>query len=624
MSTAAQTTAAIASRTALEPRTSHGSTAAPTPTGSPRTARRWSAWGRSHGWRRCRASPPRPRARASRPPARATGASCSRRRRAAARRGSATSSRGRPASPAATTTMPVRPAPDMPPRGPRGRAAARARPSTSRSPDAGPATAGARGGEQQQCGARASCHHQPDGRSQHTPHPDGARQREAPALRAHRRVRWGMRRSWGATPSSRRDGLRDPIDARRRPAWRQSTASETVRCSAGAGTAACTSGTSVAAGQSAISSRERARAVRGRSRPRLRVRPCCQSLFEDDAQILQCPATVRVDRQSGVERAHECARQVRAARRQRGQLTPDTPGGGGGRGSAHGVGAREPLVQDERQRVQVGGLADLAAFALLGSHVGERAERLAGTRERVFAGQAGAAEVGQLGRRPAHIAIVGTSTFCGLTSRWTTPRAWAWARAWARARPIWSSSSSEQLVRGDERGEGVAVDELGYEVERVVVEHTPRTAPRSRGGPGARRRAPRGLRAHRPGCLVAAVRRGRAAGGSGYALERDLAVQLLVLRRARPRRTRRRRDARAGGSGRAAARRPEAVRPRRAQSWTRVCRESTGWRVRRPQARFLHESTGKCGLTEKLQVHRRSRRAVILSPLLNKSLQRSP
>ena len=91
-----------------------------------------------------------------------------------------------------------------------------------------------------------------------------------------------------------------------------------------------------------------------------------------------------------------------------------------------GVDAGERLIQDQRQRVEVGLRADLTAVGLLGRHVGERADDVAGARQGGAADHVGNAEVGQLGavvREPGR--TVGTSTFEGLTSRWMTP--WPWA-----------------------------------------------------------------------------------------------------------------------------------------------------------------------------------------------------
>ena len=58
---------------------------------------------------------------------------------------------------------------------------------------------------------------------------------------------------------------------------------------------------------------------------------------------------------------------------------------------------RSRLVQHERERIEVAGLAGLAPLALLGRHVCQRAEHVARARQHILAGQSRAAEIGQLG-----------------------------------------------------------------------------------------------------------------------------------------------------------------------------------------------------------------------------------
>ncbi len=80
------------------------------------------------------------------------------------------------------------------------------------------------------------------------------------------------------------------------------------------------------------------------------------------------------------------SRRVRASGRTR---AADAPCGLRRGGAAHGVEAAQRLVQNQRQRVQVDRLADLATLALLGRHVRERAEHVAGSREHIL-GRSGA------------------------------------------------------------------------------------------------------------------------------------------------------------------------------------------------------------------------------------------
>ena len=61
-----------------------------------------------------------------------------------------------------------------------------------------------------------------------------------------------------------------------------------------------------------------------------------------------------------------------------------------------------------------------------------------------------------------------TCTFCGLMSRWTTPREWAWSSASQRSAPISPISRSESSPSWASAGQGRALDQLGDE-QRVAV-----------------------------------------------------------------------------------------------------------------------------------------------------------
>ena len=146
-----------------------------------------------------------------------------------------------------------------------------------------------------------------------------------------------------------------------------------------------------------------------------------------------------------------------------------------GVGAANGVDPAQRLVQHERERVQVGLLPHLAAFALLGRHVGERAEHVAGARERVLAGEAGAAEVGQLGggekrlrRRRSILGAMGDEHVLGLDVAVDhAARVGVGERAGERDADLEDLLVLER-IGGDQPGERVAVDQLGDQVEGVV------------------------------------------------------------------------------------------------------------------------------------------------------------
>ena len=99
-------------------------------------------------------------------------------------------------------------------------------------------------------------------------------------------------------------------------------------------------------------------------------------------------------------RMTELAGKVGAVARERGSGPPISRAVCAGVSRRHGVGARPALVQAEGERVDVGGLAHALAFGLLGRHVGERPDHLAGGGQRVAAVERGDPEVHQLGAAP--------------------------------------------------------------------------------------------------------------------------------------------------------------------------------------------------------------------------------
>ena len=129
-----------------------------------------------------------------------------------------------------------------------------------------------------------------------------------------------------------------------------------------------------------------------------------QRVGERVGQLVERAARLGIGRQRAVERRAQLRRQVAPARAQRRQHGADQPRGRRRARPAHRVGAGQRLVEHERERVEVGALVDALAGRLLGRHVGERADHVAGAGQRLVAGQVGDAEVGQLGR---HVRLVG-------------------------------------------------------------------------------------------------------------------------------------------------------------------------------------------------------------------------
>ena len=99
--------------------------------------------------------------------------------------------------------------------------------------------------------------------------------------------------------------------------------------------------------------------------------------------------------------------QIAAAASQRRQHRADPPRGRARRPGLDRVDARQRLVQQQPERVEVGALVDRAAGGLLGRHVRERADDVPGQRERLLARQVGDAEVRQLGGAAARARAVG-------------------------------------------------------------------------------------------------------------------------------------------------------------------------------------------------------------------------
>ena len=114
------------------------------------------------------------------------------------------------------------------------------------------------------------------------------------------------------------------------------------------------------------------------------------------SELLDRPALAGLGPERKIERTAELARELAALAPQRRQVGSEAAralGRGAGRDR---VDAGERLVEDERERVQVGGRAGLATERLLGRHVRHRPDHVAGPGERVAAEHASDAEVGEL------------------------------------------------------------------------------------------------------------------------------------------------------------------------------------------------------------------------------------
>src|ERR1700722_2173250 len=123
--------------------------------------------------------------------------------------------------------------------------------------------------------------------------------------------------------------------------------------------------------------------------------------LEHIVQIAERAAPLGLREQCPVKRTGELTRKVAATTLQWLHRSANAPCGGGWRTTANRIDATQGLIQDERQRVQIGSGASLMPLALLRSHVGKRAEHVPGARQRVVPGQSGPAEIRELCRRRA-------------------------------------------------------------------------------------------------------------------------------------------------------------------------------------------------------------------------------
>ncbi len=196
-----------------------------------------------------------------------------------------------------------------------------------------------------------------------------------------------------------------------------------------------------------------------------------EHVLERQAQVLDRAAVLGGGGERAVESVDERAGQIAAPPRERFEWAPDPAGGRRGRGAAHRVDAAERLVEDQRQRVEIGLLADRLPLGLLGRHVGEGAEHVAGTCQGVLADQAGAAEIGELGRLAALADTVGYEHVLGLDVAVDhTPGVGMGESARERQADLEHLLVGE-LAGCDQPRQGAPLDQLGDQVEGLL-DHT--------------------------------------------------------------------------------------------------------------------------------------------------------
>ena len=235
------------------------------------------------------------------------------------------------------------------------------------------------------------------------------------------------------------------------------------------------------------------------------------------AQVAQAPALVGARHHREVDRVAQLDRQVPAQAAERRQPSADAACGRRGAPPAHGVHARQALVDDERQRVEVGLLGDLPPLRLLGRHVGQRADHVARARQGVVADHPRDPEVGELGDprarvrsfRDDHVGRLDVAVHDAALVR-------------VRERVAQDDADAQHVAvrQGavvEQVGEGSPADELGDEIDRVAV------APRLVEGDDSRVREP--SRGH--GLALGA--RGDRRVVDADALDRHGAVEVLVV-----------------------------------------------------------------------------------------------
>ena len=175
-------------------------------------------------------------------------------------------------------------------------------------------------------------------------------------------------------------------------------------------------------------------------------------------------------RQGAVDRVGERGGQIGAAAPERVDGTADPAGRLGRVGAADGVDPGQRLVQDEGQRVEVRRLCGGLAFGLLGGHVGERPEDVAGAGEDVLAHQARAAEVGQLRGLGGLLAAVRYQHVLGLDVAVDDATGVGVGECAAEGDADLEHLAVGEAALGDQAPQRAALDELGDQEHRAVAD----------------------------------------------------------------------------------------------------------------------------------------------------------
>ncbi len=281
-----------------------------------------------------------------------------------------------------------------------------------------------------------------------------------------------------------------------------------------------------------------------------------------------------------VDRRADGPGQIAAEPREWGQARPDTACRRGGARGAHGVDPRERLVEDERQRVQVGRPVRGVALRLLRRHVRERPDDVTGARQGLVARDGRDAEVRELRDPRLARRLLRDHDVRRLDVTVHDAARVRVLQRVAERSPDPQDIAVRQRPHVRQVGERAPANHLRDQVHRgrvaarLVERHDPRVL-QPRGG----ERLPLGARGH---VLVVQF----------DALHRDDAIQSLVVRRARRRRTPPRRGGAPAGTGRA----PAASRPRRAGRSSPACRRRSA-----PPPAFAAREGASCRLKQEIR-----------------------
>ncbi len=266
-----------------------------------------------------------------------------------------------------------------------------------------------------------------------------------------------------------------------RPASRSAAAAATASAAASAGSTGCPTQARAAATRPPASAAAAARvSPRGRASGSVCSSGCGATVpptsetsgraaASASGEVRQRPALLRSRAQRAVDPGTQRVRQVAARAAQGRQHRADAARRRRGRAGADRIGARQRLVEHEREAVEVGPLVDPPARGLLGRHVGQRADDVAGARERFVAGEVGDAEVRELRHAGGRARSVGDDHVLRLDVAVYDAAPMGMLQRIAEREPDPQHVAVRQRALPAEHVQRAAVDQLGDQVARAGV-----------------------------------------------------------------------------------------------------------------------------------------------------------